>query len=446
MSGNDRVNFSTREQLLSTDVNENSRIAARLPLDSLLYLRSAYTPPGGSEEVLPVVIGGLQAQGEASGVTISRGMLAQAWPGTGTAPGADDSPLVMGRANVSVNVAIPVPGSDTYYLVQARATETPTISAGRNVWDEVSQSFVPTALTTKIENTLEFLVSAGTTTDLPLPTDGYVPICGVLRRATGAAPLASEIYDLRPLRHEAGLGDDILDTQLQTEPVVPITRLSRFQFQARQDRAGRCHVSSLGQYVDVLDAVYRDPTTVIATNTWYYLYLATWGGTLPSGQYADLRARGVFVCSSTPPGEQGDNVTEGGLTLPPPFSNDTAARAICVGMVKINNFATELVQADIANRKVTLNSVVAVSDPGGGIAIPAHYIARNARRGYVIIDTSDGTNVQVGNTGLPPACQFTRDPALASFTSVHPCELVGFDTTTFININGNGLGFQSFDY
>lgn len=441
MAGIDRTVFNTREQLLSGDLNDLPALGGRVIMDAELYRACTDRVPtftGVTELMTGYVLGGLQATGAAAGVSVSRGMLAQPWPGTGTAPSTADSPILYGRNNAAVDVVIPVPGADTYYLVQARTTETQTVTPGRLVWNPGLLAFAPAALLTRVENTIQFNVKVGTATNLPLPDAGYLPICGVLRRSTGAAPLASEIIDLRPLRLETipTIEGEIDETFMITDPIPPPTtwRLN-LAFSGRLPLLGRAYVSTLNTFVDMNNPVFLDPTTTLALgNQWLYIYLCSWGGTLPRGAYSALRSQGVFVLSSTPPPAQGDRLASG-IALPAPFSLDLSPTTLCVGMVKTDSLGTYFNFMEISDRQLSFYlGEVAYTTPGGNLAMPAHVIPRNAR---------DGVFYYYGPVGNYTIFDSANPGQVAMF--INSIAVLNAKQESTIALRGNTLGSMVFN-
>lgn len=342
MSGIDRVVYNLLEQLLSTDLNAMPQRGARTTLDALRLTQAVSLPfDGGAPSLRDVVLGGLVVTRVATGVQVAPGALLQPYySGQGTAPSASDSQAQLGRIAQTEDVAIAIPVSDTWYLLQARVTEL-SEDTNRLVWNPSTSSFDVALLGVALSNVLEFSAKAGGA-DIPLPDAGWCPLAAVFVQNTGSFA-ASDVIDVRPLAGDqqvSSSGEEVMLTHAFLANYGTNTFPSTFLWHIDVDlidRGGRrlfARADSDTAFPLDLNAIKR-PGLAIGNATWYYLYLCRWSGCAPRNVYSGIKSEGLLLLSDVAPSVQGkrDNATS--LTLPSPWNAYIvpAGQATCIGAV-----------------------------------------------------------------------------------------------------------------
>lgn len=354
MAGTDRVQFSTLQQLTGSDLNANQQLAGRLTADAYRFLlQTVSAEVSGTAPVETsrgAVLGGLNATTDGSVIQVGAGVLAQPDWGISPAPAPRESAFLLGRDPGGTQVPIAVPGSDSWHVVQARVQETSVVTQTRNVWNPGLDAFAAQVVTTEVTLGVEYNVKVLAGTELPLPDNGWVPICGVFRDAAGSSITQADIIDLRPLPGETfGRVDDgseeVLWMDVLTNQFVdtgaPTTVGLDLGVVANGRRLFMRPSGDPFSFVDIANPPYKRLAGAPA-NSWHYLYLADWAGTTPRGQYAAFRSQGVLVVSTIPTAAQGSRRNGSPIVLPSPFQSYTvpAGEAVALGAVRRNAAGT----------------------------------------------------------------------------------------------------------
>ncbi len=414
MPGLDKIQYSTLERLLSTDMNADARLRGRGLMEILRYdccsteLNSDNDAVTG-ESTNPKVLGGLKVIPSVGGVTVTPGVLMQYWSGGGTQPGTDESQFVFGQQRENIDVAIAVPVSDTWYLIQARATTTQT-NATRDIWDPGTETFGGTVIGTKLENTVELNAKVGTATDMPLPDAGWVQLGGVKRLSSGVDSTTKEMVDVRPLYdrktinvQSGGVGFSngwMVTSHFNYEGTTAGNTIA-FNLQI-QDDTGYMFARTRGEaFVDITQAAILDPSTVLAASTWYYLYLVVWNSSVPRQAYDNITTQGMLVLSHLGPTTQGSADMPDGVTYPAPFAQDTSRVGTCCLCLKRNagNDGWEAQQL-VGNRITRFRGFTPdVIGTGASFALGAGIVPKNAKRIAldVLINAGTGNHVLIKN-------------------------------------------------
>lgn len=353
MSGADNVLFNNLERALSSDLNNLESMKDRVLLEELRFANEAKQMGsiGYDRAERNVVIGGLVCSPNGNDIEISPGVLAQYSTTLAPVPGTLDSDYRMGRLSAAEVIAMPVPGVDTWYLIEAQMTEVVALNQVRDIFNPGLGVFVPTAVDKWLVRSIQFQVVPGAAGALPLPTGGdWVAIHAVFRPAGGGAVGYDDIVDMRPF---PGLYDTenwdkrTRETTITTAHVQGGAADNDAQVVGGVETSG-CKMEYQGPSgVDWTDPSLVDPTTVLAADTWYYIYLCYWGSglgnvtpPLPGIEDTNARKRGIVVLSHVEPVMSGSplHLNSLDLNLPAPWTAATrvAGEAHCIGALRRN--------------------------------------------------------------------------------------------------------------
>lgn len=366
MSGVDNVVINNLERASSTDVNDLQSLTGRLVAETLANwlldrqgLASTSMP---AETRRGVVMGGLEATPLSADVSISPGILVQNSASLTPTPGSLDSDYRWGRLDAVATVVMPSPVSNTWYLIEGQVDQATTLTSLVDIFNPSTQTFTPTSLPKRKENSVVFQVLTGTTTDAPTPTGGnWVPIAVVFRPAGGGAVSVDHIYDVRPCieRNEGGIQRTArlhrsVTTYNHASGFGTVAASINFEGVINGKRGWIKTGAVLGPHLFTGPSTFGsiiDPTNSTIASTQgviSYLYLAPWYGLMPRGQRIMSRtkpatdslqrfdSRGIFVLSTVAPATQGDMTNGAAVTLPHPWSGYAvpAGEAICIAAFK----------------------------------------------------------------------------------------------------------------
>ena len=357
MALTDNVFFNTRERALSSDVNDLESLEGRNLMESLRWVFATQVDSGAgmaSSTPRSVVGGGLQVSPAGSDVGVSPGVIFQQSATLSPLPGALDSSYRFGRLGSSVVVPMPSPGSNTYYLLEAQIVQVLTSSQSRDIFNPITQTFVPTVVPKQYEFQVQFqLVTGGSS--YPAATGGdWVVLAGIFRPAGGGPVSTSDIVDLSPRWSDALAAQQkipgpfsyntptfLAPPNLRTV-FVPGAAASNNVILAAdvQHRGKQYTIRTQTGGIDPTVASILEPGVVLAADTWYYLYLYSFRNQLPRGAYAGASCNGVLVLRSTPPIEGGAANSSLPSALPAPFNADTGLEGVCIGAVLRNGANT----------------------------------------------------------------------------------------------------------
>ncbi len=355
MSGMDNEVFNTRERPVSNDLNDLQSLVHRSVVDMLREMfvkRSFAIGAAATESPRNVVLGGLEVTPSGSDILVATGALMQESSTLAPVPGTLDSNYRVGILRSVATVTPPSPAGDTYFLLEAQMTELATVSESRDILDIPSSTFIPAVVPKQRERRLLFSFVTGTVTEAPVPTGGdFVPLAIVFRPAGGGAVLAFHLTDARTMWDaEAPLRDTLpLGSLLQRDrgqrfvltTAVPGGAVSNFVIVDAEAFIAptRLWYTRSGS-VDVTLAAFISPGTVLAANTWYYLYLAPWQG-IPIVSVLDPFAtgRGIIVLSAVAPIAQALLKNSLAIPLPAPFGITSlpGAGGVCIAALRRNS-------------------------------------------------------------------------------------------------------------
>lgn len=334
MSSNDAEVYNLLERILSGDQNDAQSISARVLANVFKFgetLRVSGQMPEGTRNV---VMGGLIGSPSGTDVSISPGVLMQNSAILPPVPGPLDSSYRLARNDIPTVVVMPLPGVDTWYLIEAQMVEVITSTQLRDIFNPGLQIFAPALVTKQVMHQIAFVVRVGGA-NAPAPTGGdWVPICIVKRPGGGGPTQAFEIVDVRPVadhgvRHplRPTVGGGFIWAAPGNASVVGI--------EADLDGpVGPMTYSLPIPGTDLSDADHLSPTTVLAAAGWYYVYLCPWSAmkippTFQGGFI--LQRRGILVCTDVPP--NGVRQPSGPIALPPPYGVVTVTEGYLVGVL-----------------------------------------------------------------------------------------------------------------
>lgn len=372
MAGFDKINYTTLERLLSSDINQDSRLRAR-NLMEIVRLLTATTELNSDNDavalqaLLQFVIGGLKVQPSVNGVLVSPGIMIELWSGVSGEPSDDESPWVIGQLHVDTQLNVAVPMSDTWCLIQGRPV-LDVVNGTRDEWNEGTESFDPISVPYLVTNGVELNVKLGTGSQIPVPDTGWIPLAGLKRLSSGADPTSKELIDLRPLYDKQLVnvqtgGIEAYDLNLETTHYDCTADTAgdniRFSCKMVNDLGGMFARSRGTASVDITQAAIIDPTTTLSPNTWHYLYLCQWQdgtrqhGSLPRQAYDGITHQGMLVLSHIGPTTQGARDMPSTVTLPDPFGA-SAKLGTCIGCLLRNPNGDGWYAEIIANNKMRL--------------------------------------------------------------------------------------------
>lgn len=350
MSGLDRVLIHDLERAQEEDLVDLQQFLHRAIQDTLKELLEASTwASSGFSLGAPrdIVAGGLEAVSAGSDVSVSPGVLLQQSPTLTPLPGAKDSTYRWSRLGAAQTLTPASPGSTTFYLLEAQMTEVVTLNEPRDFYDTALGIFTPAAVDKHIERRPTFQLRAGGAS-APAPQADWVPIA-VLRRPAGGGPVApSDLIDVRPLVHQrhrrGGVQHyaELTDLVLRTTHLPGAAASELIRLEAAGAVGGRpVSFRSLTSF-DVTHASIVSPATTLSANNWYYLWLCSWEGLLPSSAYAhaalSILQEGLLVLSSVAPVTQGALTNGAVISRPAPWGSSSVAigNALCVAALRRN--------------------------------------------------------------------------------------------------------------
>lgn len=366
MAGADNVQFNTLERALSGDMNDLESMAARELSDLLREMFGTRTFALAATPIdapRSVVLGGLEVSPSGADIVVASGALAQEAPALAPVPGALDSSYRLAINRVPEVITGPVPGIETFFLLEAQMVNVVTSSEVRDVFDPALNLFVPTPVDKLLERQIDFQLVTGAAGNAPVPTGTpWVPIAIVRRPGGGGPVLASDLIDVRPVWDSTESSErDVFSADLTRQldrkfvtigvPGAAASELVVLEAEARVLGQRLWFFSSLS--FDPTASIYIDPTTVLAADTWFYLYLVPWQGLLPvDPSVAGRTGKGLLVLSSVVPTAQGNVVNGAPLTLPPPYGVTPVAAngATVVAALRRNSANTGWVPSANANR------------------------------------------------------------------------------------------------
>lgn len=383
MSSADRVPFIVNERYVSTDLNTLQNLWPRWLTDVQAYANAFVIPgvnnaPVSVGSLLTLVLGGLEVNANGTSIDVSRGALIQPSP---IAAATDDpiSAMAIGFNLATLTVATPAPVSDTWCLVQAQVQDVadPTVSV--DVWN--GSAFVSTPGQVKRRRrTLAVTVKStgGTSTSVPTPDAGNVPIAALFRPAGGGSVLDAHIVDVRPmLPRTSGTPHHLLQVYARTNDLQGTNASIQLNVRAMTPHGEMSFVPSSASPTSFQpdDAAYKATgSAAVAANQWWYLYLcpvALGGlrGVRPRHLYANYAGEGMLVLSDVAPrAVLRDNSNS--ITLPAPFAGFTVAtgQATFVAAIRRNSANTGWVPFLTLGDKTTLYDKV-TADVGGAIPL-----------------------------------------------------------------------------
>lgn len=343
----DSVIFNTRQRALSGDVNDLQSIQTR-ELADVIAMRTASAVITDATPNLTqrrnVVLGGLNVIAAGTDVVVSEGVLAQYSTTIVPTPGAYDSGERIAFQRGSANVAVPNPGSDTTYLLEAQMADVVTLTQTRDIFDPGTQAFIPTSVPVRTERQVTYRFRAGTATNAPAVDSEWVPLA-IVFRPSGAPPANNaEIWDCRPL---ANAIESVRGTVL---PAVDLgaVRVTRRRLETVSTiAAGSANLRMDFEGIDIVFgerlfarqsgasiAVSALPQSTLAAGL-VYVYLYNGLGRPITNRVTGMVHRGLPVLSNVAPTKGGYNSANITLVQPPgsTWGYDVvgAGSAICVG-------------------------------------------------------------------------------------------------------------------
>lgn len=350
MSGTDQIVINTRERAVSADINDLQSLKDRTLLDSWRQMleRRTFTlgaAPAGAPS--NVVLGGLEVSPAGTDVVIAPGVLLQESLTLVPTPGTLDSSYRWASLLAAATETPPAPGSDTWYLLEAQMVEVVALSTTRDIFNTGTGLFVPTLVDKRNERTLAFQFITGTSTQAPAPTGGdWVPIAIVFRPGGGGPVLASHLIDVRPMFDRDLALDRFYSSSIRARgdrlvvtssvPGTPSNSITvNAEVYANPQRLWHARTSAL----DVSAAAVLEVGTVLAADTWFYLYLCPWQGLAPvDPRVATATGRGVLCLSANGPATQGGARNTSTIALPAPYGVSAAPvnECVCVAALRRN--------------------------------------------------------------------------------------------------------------
>ena len=355
----DKVIINARERPYGPDINDLQSLIGRTFSNFMRYAHSTAVN-GDSALASARACYGLAmtaTPGSQTYVTVSPGALMHLSQTLAPAPGALDSPYRIGLLRNTLDVALPSPGSATWYLLEAQVSEA-TTSEQRDILNATTGVFESTLVTKRAEYSITTQWVAGTASQIPVPSFGdWVTIGAVLVQVGGTVLDDADAIDLRPLailragNTRQGWSRTASVPVLRTDATPPSLatrqiRLAVDKATTNQDSSGYgggldLSVNDANSSLNPIDpssASVLDPATTISASTWYYLYLCPWYDVAPlTSRQGASYARGVIVLSAVAPDAEG-LFNGADITLPAPFGNYTVPefQAPCIGALRSN--------------------------------------------------------------------------------------------------------------
>jgi hypothetical protein len=336
MASTDNEIINARERPLSSDINDAQALLGRFFADALQWMTSTNNSTGSA--VRSGVFGGLGVTANGSNVNVSAGMLGQYSAALSPTPGVLDSTFRIGRLGSTQSIAMPSPGTTTYYVIEAQMSSVTTATESRDVLDSGTGIFAATLVPKIVEKQVTFQLVVGTAGGaIPAPTGGdWVPIAVVRRPGGGGSVVQSDIFDVRPFwdgtgenslnrdRSSIGMFAQVVTTS-GTVGVLPVT--------LGTTQAGYYNGQSVyvqGTIADIGLARYKEAgSAAFASGSMWHIYLCQWSGIAPRGVYNDISPEGVsgiIVLSQTPPVVTGGtHYASNAISLPLPWGGSSPA-------------------------------------------------------------------------------------------------------------------------
>lgn len=334
MSGADNVIINSFERAVSGDINDLQSLKDRNMLETFKYMLSGdlIVPQGTAygTTLRNMVLGGLNVSPNVADVDVSAGVLMQNSNSLAPVPTSLDSSFRYARNAGPLTLVLPV--GDVYYLVEAQMVNTVVLTATRDIFDPVSQTFTPTIVNKQADRQVTFSALTGTGTTAPTPSGGnFVPIA-IVRKVGG---VVTEVIDVAPRQSNlipgvssVQLSDGVLhDTSwheaasgvkdIVWQSVVCDSYRNKFWFKVADP------ASAPLPEIAANSALIASPTNPGAAQTWQYFYMSEWFGLTPRAAYVDHINQGVLVVSDLGPVGQGTRVAPAGIQLPAPFDGYT---------------------------------------------------------------------------------------------------------------------------
>lgn len=392
MSNQDDINFNLLERIVSRDLNNLQSLDARTRANVLRFMFFENLP----STTRNCVLGGLEVTIAAPDqLTVGPGALMILSSILPPVPTVWDSPYRLGFSGGDTVTLSPVPGGDTWYLLEARIVRN-SLSEARDIKNVGTGLYVPTNVIKLYEFGLEYQLVQGTSSQVPAATGG------------DWVPLSAVFYDAPTL----GFDTTLNVARRWSQSVHPVTSVKgEFQVEAHlsgavltQARwrvltpaynvAEGLYLGSEGGPADVSSASIKPASVVLAASTWYYLYSAA-----PQGMARTHpnNGAGVTVLSDVAPQllSNGLHANSAFLTLPAPWdvAQVGVGRAVCMGALR---------------RNAANNGWARQSYMGGGFYLlgdEAEYVAL----GTLVTSTggSDFLNVALTTPSLFPASALT---------------------------------------
>ena len=359
----DTVILHPLERAVEQDVEDFHSYAGRnfgewMRFTSGLYPINGQGALGGTSPGGVPVMAGLSFFASGTDLLVQPGFVMQSSNSFPTPVGPLDSPARMGLLLAQLTLAIPDPGVDSYFLVQAQLSDT-TINENRDFLDAVTRMYdPPVSIPKRLIHGLTITLKQGTAVQIPTPDANNVAI-GAFFKATGANLLDDNTLDMRRVPHDF-VGPNWVSPSATESLTYPICR--------QMDTVAFGSVSNAvtGRWSALLNGFlatcvtrealsvdltgFLDPAETLTANRWYYLY----AGQNPRGQiigqplgrvvnaYRDrnLQSNCVFAVSSVNPNDKGGNSAAVGLVRPFAGVSVSAGRLVCVGVVRRNNANT----------------------------------------------------------------------------------------------------------
>lgn len=355
----DNVKFNTRERPLTQDHNDAQTMLTRVLADVLGYSGMSDFPMTGVSapgvSTFENYVAGMRVYTEASNLTqvkVSAGMLVQYSTSLSPTPGTYDSPYRIGFLRTPLAVALPAPGANTFYLLEAQVSEVLVSSELRDVLNATTGIFDATNVPKKYENRITTQWKAGSASAFPAPTGGDWVVLGGVYVLTGGAVSGfpgSDCVDIRPFvgyrdanRYNPGKRPTV--SKLDVTESNPSVATKSIGICVDEAISSQPSSSSSGGGVKMrlvplttshwpnVESDISESGLVYTETTWYYLYLCPWNGLAPEFLNSHVVGRGVPVISVNPPDANGMNASA--ITLGGVYSGTVAVgTSPCIGAI-----------------------------------------------------------------------------------------------------------------